>query len=297
MVWTSGWKLAAAVCDAGGLGVIGAGSLAPELLREHLVKMKAAVGTKDFAVNLPLFYHRIQEQIDLLLEFKVPIVITSAGSPKTYTQLLRANGIKVFHVVSSLAFALKSQEAGVDAVIAEGFEAGGHNGREETTTMVLLQELRGNLSIPYIAAGGIGSGYAMAAAMCMGAVAVQVGSLFVATEEASTHVKYKELLKRLGPGSTKLSLKKLMPVRLIKNTFFEKVKALEENAASAEELQDLLGKGRSKRGMFEGDLENGELEIGQVVSLINEIRPAKSVLMQLITEFRAAQENLASLKF
>ncbi len=295
MVWTSGWKLASAVTNAGALGVIGAGSMSPEILEEHLVKMKAAVGAKPYAVNLPLFYSRIEEQIALLEKYQVPIIISSAGNPSLYTKRFKEMGAKVIHVVSSLKFALKAQDAGVDAVVAEGFEAGGHNGRDETTTLVLLQELQGKLDIPYIAAGGIGSGQAIVAAMALGAVAVQVGSLFVATLEASNHPRYKEMLVNLGPGATKLSLKELMPVRLIKNPFFEQVAAKEAAGASKEELAALLGKGRARRGMFEGDLEEGELEIGQITSKIEAIVPASDLVDRLMSEYRDCLQRLKNL--
>jgi len=274
MVWCSGWKLASAVSNAGGLGIIGAGSMYPEILKEHLQKCKSATN-KPFAVNLPLLYPNIEEHIASIIEAKVPIVFTSAGNPNTWTSHLQSHGIKVVHVVSSSKFAMKSEAAGVDAIVAEGFEAGGHNGREETTTMCLIPAVCQHVHVPIIAAGGIASGKAMLAAFALGAEGVQIGSRFVASQESSAHIKYKEALIHTKEGDTEIRLKSVTPVRLLKNNFYQQVKTAEENGASPEELRQLLGKGRAKRGMFEGELDNGELEIGQVSAQINTILPAK----------------------
>jgi enoyl-[acyl-carrier protein] reductase II len=290
MIWASGWRLASAVSNAGGLGMIGAGSMYPEVLREHIQKCNAATD-KPFAVNLPLLYPDIDKHVQIIVEEKVPIVFTSAGNPKTWTGKLKAHGIKVVHVVSSSKFALKAQDAGCDAVVAEGFEAGGHNGREETTTMVLIPAVCNAVSIPVIAAGGIATGRQMLAAMILGAAGVQVGSRFVATPEASSHMNFKEAVVQAKEGDTQLSLKKLTPVRLIKNAFFEKVQLAEDNCASPEALQQLLGRARAKKGMFEGDLEEGELEIGQVSAIINEIKPAAEVVNELWSDFEKALQN------
>ena len=284
MVWCSGWKLASAVSNAGGLGLIGAGSMHPEVLQEHIQKCKKATNNP-FGVNVPLMYPEIDTIMQIIKEQKVPIVFTSAGNPKTWTQTLKAEGIKVVHVVSSLKFALKSQDAGVDAVVAEGFEAGGHNGREETTTLCLIPMIAEKIDIPLIAAGGIGSGRSMLAAMALGADGVQIGSRFAATVESSAHEHFKQMIVEASEGSTELSLKKLTPVRLLKNSFYQKVKKAEMDGAESEELRALLGKGRAKRGMFEGDLEEGELEIGQIAAVIHRIQPAAEVLDQIWQEF------------
>lgn len=290
MIWASGWKLAAAVSEAGGLGIIGAGSMYPSVLREHIQKYRRAT-EKPFAVNLPLLYPDIEEHISIIEEEGVPIVFSSAGNPKTHTARLQASGIKVVHVVSSSRFALKAEEAGVDAVVAEGFEAGGHNGREETTTLCLIPAVRAAVKIPLIAAGGIGSGRAMFAAMALGAEGVQIGTRFVCSQEASSHPAFKEKILQTGEGGTQLALKKLTPVRLIKNAFYEKVKALEDQGASPEQLLALLGRARAKKGMFEGDLEEGELEIGQVSATIQRIQPAAEIVEEIWSAFLNAWEN------
>ncbi|MFY0252566.1 NAD(P)H-dependent flavin oxidoreductase [Chitinophaga sp. 30R24] len=295
MIWASGWRLASAVSNAGGLGLIGSGSMYPDILREHIQKCRQATN-KPFGVNVPLLYPDIDQLINIILEEKVPIVFTSAGNPKTWTPVLKAAGIKVVHVVSSAAFALKSEAAGVDAVVAEGFEAGGHNGREETTTMVLVPAVCEQVSIPVIAAGGIGSGKAMAAAFALGASGVQVGSRFVATPEASSHINFKQAVVNAREGDTMLSLKKLAPVRLIKNNFYQAVQAAEDNGADVTALKNLLGRARAKAGMFEGNLEEGELEIGQVSALIHRIQPAASVVEEIWTEFRFTVQRLHQLK-
>ena len=288
MVWNSGWKLASAVSNTGGLGLIGAGSMYPEVLREHIQKCKAAT-TKPFGVNVPLLYPDIDKLMQIIIEEGVQIVFTSAGNPKTWTTHLKDHGIKVVHVVSSVKFALKAQEAGVDAVVAEGFEAGGHNGREETTTFTLIPMVKEQLEIPLIAAGGIATGKGMLAAMILGADGVQIGSRFVATPEASSHQAFKELVVEAKEGATELTLKELAPVRLLKNKFYTDVKRLYENTPTKEELSALLGRGRAKKGMFEGDLEEGELEIGQIAGLIHEIKPAAEVVAEIITEFKAIE--------
>ena len=290
MIWASGWRLASAVSNAGGLGLIGAGSMYPDVLREHIQKCKAATN-KPFGVNVPLLYPAINELIEIIIEEKVSIVFTSAGDPKTWTSTLKKEGIIVVHVVSSSKFAQKAEEAGCDAVVAEGFEAGGHNGREETTTLVLIPLVRNIVKIPVIAAGGIATGRQMFASMVLGASGVQVGSRFVASNEASAHLNFKEKIIGLGEGDTMLSLKQLTPVRLIKNSFFEEIKKAEENCASIEELTIILGRARAKKGMFEGDLQNGELEIGQVCALINEIKPAAEIVKEIWTEFELTQNK------
>ena len=290
MIWASGWRLASAVSNAGGLGLIGAGSMYPDVLREHIQKCKAATN-KPFGVNVPLLYPAINELIEIIIEEKVSIVFTSAGNPKTWTSTLKKEGIIVVHVVSSSKFAQKAEEAGCDAVVAEGFEAGGHNGREETTTLVLIPLVRNTIKIPVIAAGGIATGRQMFASMVLGASGVQVGSRFVASNEASAHLNFKEKIIGLGEGDTMLSLKQLTPVRLIKNSFFEEIKKAEENCASIEELTTILGRARAKKGMFEGDLQNGELEIGQVSALINEIKPAAEIVKEIWTEFELTQNK------
>lgn len=284
MIWASGWRLAAAVSNAGALGLIGAGSMYPDVLLAHLKKCKAATD-KPFGVNLPLLYPDIDQHVKHIIEQKVPIVFTSAGNPKTWTAILKAEGIKVVHVVSSAKFALKSQDAGVDAVVAEGFEAGGHNGREETTTLCLIPQVRQAIDIPLIAAGGIATGRAMYATMALGAEGVQVGSRFICTPEASSHQNFKDAVVQASEGATILSLKALTPVRLIKNSFFERVQQAEAAGADKDALNELLGRGRAKLGMFEGDLIEGELEVGQVSGLINEIKPAAEVVSELWNEF------------
>lgn len=294
MVWCSGWKLASTVSNNGGLGLIGAGSMTIELLREHILKCQAAT-SNSFGVNIPLLYSGVEDQIDLIIELGVKIVFTSAGNPKTWTKKLKNEGIIVVHVVSSSKFALKAQEAGVDAIVAEGFEAGGHNGREETTTLCLIPEVTKKVTIPVIAAGGIGSGKAIAAAFSLGASGVQIGSLFASCKESSAHELFKEKIINTKEGDTKLSLKPLAPVRLIKNDFFEQINQLEQNGASIETLKNLLGKGRAKRGMFEGDLINGELEIGQVSSSIHSIKSAKDIIEDLWNEFILTKRRLANL--
>ena len=287
MVWTSGWRLASAVSNAGALGIIGSGSMYPDILQEHIQKYKTASG-KPFAVNVPLLYPGIDKHIQIIIEEKVPIVFTSAGNPKTWTSILKEQGIIVVHVVSSTKFAVKAQEAGCDAIVAEGFEAGGHNGREETTTMVLVPAVCAAVDIPVLAAGGIATGRQMLAAMVLGAEGVQVGSRFVASVEASSHENFKNLVITAKEGDTQLSLKQLTPVRLMKNNFFMQVQDAEKNGASAEELEKLLGKGRAKQGMFEGKLDEGELEIGQVSALIKNIKPAADIVQELYKEYEAA---------
>ena len=291
MVWCSGWKLAAAVSNAGGLGIIGAASMYPQVLEEHLQKIKKAT-SKPYAVNIPLLYPQIDDLIEIIIRESVPIVFTSAGSPKKYTPKLKAAGIKVVHVVSSTKFALKSEEAGVDAVVAEGFEAGGHNGREETTTLCLIPAVVDAVKIPVIAAGGIGSGRAMAAAMALGADAVQIGSRFVATPEASAHQNFKQRVVDANEGDTELSLKVVTPVRLLKNEFYDQVKKAQDSGASADELRAILGRGRAKKGMFEGDLSDGELEIGQVSATIKSIKPAAQIVDEIIDEYNKVIGNL-----
>ena len=296
MIWCSGWELASAVSNAGGLGIIGSGSMYPNILEEHIVKCKNATN-KPFAVNLPMLYPDIDKHIETIIKYKVPIVFTSAGNPKTWTSILKKEGVTVVHVVSSVKFALKAQEAGVDAVVAEGFEAGGHNGRDETTTMCLIPNVAKEISIPLIAAGGIGTGRGMLAAMNLGADGVQIGSRFVATPESSAHQNFKDYVVKANEGDTLLTLKEITPVRLLKNQFFEKVQEAYKNDASIEELQNLLGRGRAKKGMFEGNLVEGELEIGQVSSLINEIKPAADVLREILHEFEMARREQNSAKF
>ena len=284
MIWVSGWKLASAVSNAGGLGMIGSGSMYPEVLKEHIIKCKAATN-KPFAVNIPLLYPDIDKHISIIIEEKVPVVFSSAGNPKTFTSILKAEGIKVVHVVSSSKFAQKAQDAGCDAVVAEGFEAGGHNGREETTSFVLIPAVKDKISIPIIAAGGIATGRQMFAAMVLGAGGVQVGSRFVASNEASCHDNFKKAVIAAQEGDTELSLKKLTPVRLLKNDFYEQVKNAEQNNASVKEMEQLLGRGRAKHGMFEGDLVNGELEIGQVSCLIKNVIPAADIVNEIWCEY------------
>lgn len=287
MIWCSGWELAAAVSNAGGLGIIGSGSMYPEILEEHVIKCKVATD-KPFAVNLPMLYPDIDKHIETIIKYKVPIVFTSAGNPKTWTNHLKSHGILVVHVVSSVKFALKAQEAGVDAIVAEGFEAGGHNGRDETTTMVLIPSVARELSIPLIAAGGIGTGRGMLAAMNLGADAVQIGSRFVATPESSAHQNFKTTVVNAKEGDTLLTLKEVTPVRLIRNHFFNQLQDAYDKGADVEALKTLLGRGRAKKGMFEGDLHEGELEIGQISGLIDNIKPAKDVVLEILNEYRQA---------
>ena len=294
MIWTSGWRLASAVSNAGGLGVIGAGSMYPGVLREHIQKCKKAT-SKPFGVNIPMLYPDIDKLMDIIIEENVKIVFTSAGNPKTWTPFLKEKGITVVHVVSSLKFALKAQDAGVDAIVAEGFEAGGHNGRDETTTMVLIPAVKEKIHIPLIAAGGIATGKAMLAAMVLGADAVQVGSRFVASEEASNHMNFKEVVVKAKEGDTHLTLKELAPVRLVKNKFYNDVQKAYATGATVEELKTLLGRGRAKKGMFLGDLEDGELEIGQVSALIHDIKPADEIVKALMKEFNERKAELSSL--
>ncbi len=290
MIWASGWRLAAAVSNAGGLGIIGAGSMYPPVLREHLAKIKD-VTTKPYAVNLPLLYPSIEEHIQSIIEAKVPVVFTSAGNPKLWTSKLKDNGITVVHVVSSAKFAVKCQQAGVDAVVAEGFEAGGHNGREETTTMCLIPSVRKSIDIPLIAAGGIASGRAMFAAMVLGAEGVQIGSRFICSYEASSHPSFKQAIVEASEGDTVLSLKQLTPVRLLKNNFYRIVAEAESKGSSIEELSKILGRGRAKAGMFEGDLSEGELEIGQVSSLIDTVMPAADIVAEIWRDFKDAYKE------
>ncbi len=294
MVWCSGWRLAAAVSNAGGLGLLGAGSMHPETLIEHIDKMNAAT-TKPWGINVPLMYPEIEKLMDIIIEKGVKIVFTSAGSPKKFTARLHEAGIKVAHVVSSSKFAKKCEEAGVDAVVAEGFEAGGHNGREETTTMALIPQVREAISLPLIAAGGIGSGKAMLAAMALGAEGVQIGTLFAVSEESSASDAFKQMCVNLGEDGTMLALKKISPTRLIKNELYAKIAEAESRGAEADELRELLGKAASKRGIFEGDLENGELEIGQIVSAIKEVQPVSTIMKNLIDDFTATQSRIAAL--
>ena len=294
MVWCSGWRLAAAVSNAGGLGLLGAGSMHPETLIEHIDKMNAATD-KPWGINIPLMYPEIERLIEIIIEKGVKIVFTSAGSPKKYTARFHEAGIKVAHVVSSSKFAKKCEEAGVDAVVAEGFEAGGHNGREETTTLALIPQVRDAISLPLIAAGGIGSGKAMLAAMALGAEGVQIGTLFAVSEESSASDAFKKLCVDLGEDGTMLALKKISPTRLIKNELFAKIAEAESRGAEADELRELLGRAASKRGIFEGDLENGELEIGQIASTIKEVKPVAQIMHELITDFHTTQSKIQTL--
>lgn len=290
MIWASGWRLASAVSNAGGLGLIGAGSMYPEVLKEHIQKCKAATD-KPFGVNLPLLYPDIDKHIAIIIEEKVPIVFTSAGNPKTWTKTLQDAGIKVVHVVSSAKFAKKSEDAGVDAVVAEGFEAGGHNGREETTTLCLIPMVRQAVNIPVIAAGGIATGRGMFAVMALGAEGAQVGSRFVCSPEASSHQNFKQAVVDANEGDTSLTLKNLTPVRLIKNEFYATVFEAENRGASKEELEEILGRARAKKGMFEGDLTEGELEIGQISGLIKDIKPAGEIVAEMWEEFKETAES------
>lgn len=296
MIWCSGWDLASAVSNAGGLGIIGSGSMYPEILDEHIRKCQSATN-KPFAVNLPMLYPDIDKHIETIIRYKVPIVFTSAGNPKTWTSHLKSHGIKVVHVVSSVKFALKAQEAGVDAVVAEGFEAGGHNGRDETTTFCIIPMVAKEISIPLIAAGGIGTGRGMLAAMNLGADGVQIGSRFVATHESSAHVNFKNAVINSNEGDTMLTLKELTPVRLLKNNFYQKLETIYAHGGNMEDLKTTLGRGRAKKGMFEGDMVEGELEIGQVAGLMDSIMPAKQVVEEIIAEFNEAILEQNSTKF
>lgn len=294
MIWCSGWELASAVSNAGGLGLIGSGSMYPEVLRKHIQKCKAAT-SKPFGVNVPLLYPDIDKHMQIIVEEGVKIVFTSAGNPATWTSWLKEKGITVVHVVSNTKFAKKCEDSGVDAVVAEGFEAGGHNGREETTTMCLIPMVRNAIKVPLIAAGGIGSGGSMAAAFCLGAEGVQIGSLFAASAESSAHINFKKTITQTGDGGTQLSLKELTPVRLIKNEFYNKVQEASLRCASKEELATLLGRGRAKKGMFEGDLVEGELEIGQVSAMIDAVLPVSEIMNKLKQEFSETIKNMTTL--
>jgi len=294
MIWNSGWRLASAASNSGILGLIGAGSMYPDILREHIQKCKAATN-KPFGVNVPMLYPNITEIMDIIVEEGVKIVFTSAGNPKTWTKWLQDKGITVVHVVSSVKFALKAQEAGVDALVAEGFEAGGHNGRDETTTLTLIPMVKEQLQIPLIAAGGIATGKAMLACMVLGADGVQVGSRFVASEESSAHQAFKQVVVDAKEGDTQLTLKELAPVRLIKNKFYNQLQELYKTAPTPEQLKELLGRARAKRGMFEGDLEDGELEIGQIAGLIHDIKSVKNIVAEMVEEFEAAKVSVSKL--
>ncbi|OWY22632.1 nitronate monooxygenase [Sphingobacteriales bacterium UPWRP_1] len=294
MIWCSGWELASAVSNAGGLGIIGSGSMYPHVLEEHLQKCKAATN-KPFAVNIPLLYPNIEAHMQLVIKYRVPIVFTSAGNPKTWTPLLKSHGIKVVHVVSSSLFAQKAEAAGVDAVVAEGFEAGGHNGREETTTLCLIPLVAKAVSIPVIAAGGIATGSAMLAAFALGAEAVQMGTRFVASIESSAHQNFKQKVISVKEGDTMLALKKLVAVRLIKNAFYQQVADAEAKGANPDELAAILGRGRAKKGMYEGNMDDGELEIGQIAAILDEVQPAAQIIADVIAEFKQAQSRLCGL--
>lgn len=291
MVWCSGWRLASAVSNNGGLGLLGAGSMHPETLREHIIKTRQATD-RPFGVNVPLFYPELETILNIIVEEKVPIVFTSAGNPKKYTSWLKERGIIVAHVIASAAFAIKCEQSGVDAIVAEGFEAGGHNGRDETTTLTLIPSVKKVCSLPLMAAGGIATGDAILAAIALGAEGVQIGSRFAISEESSAHPDFKKLVTRLNEGDTQLSLKKLSPVRLIKNDFYNSVNQMEQSGAGDTELSALLGKGRAKKGMFEGDLSEGELEIGQVASIIDEVLPVHIIMENLVREYRQAKLRL-----
>ena len=291
MIWASGWRLASAVSNSGGLGLIGAGSMYPEVLREHIQKCNKATN-KPFGVNVPMLYPNIEEIMKIIVDEGVKIVFTSAGNPKTWTTYLKDNGITVVHVVSNVKFALKAQEAGIDAIVAEGFEAGGHNGRDETTTFTLLPMVKEKINIPLIAAGGIATGRGMLAAMILGADGVQIGSRFVASEEASSHINFKNKVVEAQEGDTYLTLKELAPVRLLKNKFFSDVQDLYKHNPTTEQLKELLGRGRAKKGMFEGDLDEGELEIGQISGLIHEIKPAVKIIRDIINDYHRAKEDI-----
>ena len=296
MIWCSGWELASSVSNAGGLGIIGSGSMYPEVLDEQIAKCKV-VTSKPFAVNLPMLYPDIDKHIETIIKYKVPIVFTSAGNPKTWTKHLQDHGIVVVHVVSSVKFALKAEAAGVDAIVAEGFEAGGHNGRDETTTLCLIPMVADAIKIPLIAAGGIGTGRTMLSAMILGADAVQVGSRFVASNESSAHINFKNSVVEAKEGDTQLTLKEITPVRLIKNPFYNKLSNAYEQGANTDELKELLGRGRAKKGMFEGDLIEGELEIGQISGLINEIKPAADIVQEILSEYNMALKEFSTDKY
>lgn len=291
MIWVSGWRLASAVSNAGGLGLIGSGSMYPDVLREHIQKCKKATD-KPFGVNVPMLYPQIKELMDIIVEEGVKIVFTSAGNPKTWTAFLKEKGITVVHVVSSVKFALKAEAAGVDAVVCEGFEAGGHNGREESTTFTLIPMVKEQVKIPVIAAGGIGSGRGMLAAIVLGADGVQIGSRFAATIESSAHDNFKKTIVDVKDGDTHLTLKEIAPVRLVKNKFYDQVQELYQQNPTVDQIKELLGRARAKKGMFEGDLENGELEIGQIAGIIHEIKPAKQVLQEIVKEFEEVKNSL-----
>ncbi|MDY0077416.1 MAG: DUF561 domain-containing protein [Bacteroidales bacterium] len=293
MIWCSGWKLASAVSNAGGLGLIGAGSMYPQVLEEHILKCQAATN-KPFGVNVPLLYPETDELIDIILRLKVPIVFTSAGNPAKYTGLLKSEDRTVVHVIANQKFAQKAEQAGADAIVAEGFEAGGHNGLEETTTFTLIPLIKQAVNIPVIAAGGIATGRQMLAAFALGADGVQIGSRFAASTESSAHEGFKQAIVNAGDGATVLSMKKLMPVRLLKNAFYEKVRAAELAGADKEALKEILGRARAKKGMFEGDLEEGELEIGQVAALINDIKPAAEIMQEILKEYHAVKNNFST---
>ncbi len=292
MVWVSGWKLASAVSNAGGLGLIGAGSMYPDVLREHIQKCKKATD-KPFGVNIPMLYPQVDKLMDIIVEEDVKIVFTSAGNPKTWTFFLKEKGITVVHVVSSVKFAIKAESTGVDAIVCEGFEAGGHNGREETTTFTLIPMVKESITIPVIAAGGIGNGRGMLAAMVLGADGVQIGSRFAATEESSAHVNFKQKIIDVKDGDTHLTLKELAPVRLIKNKFYQEIQELYKENPTKEELIGLLGRARAKKGIFEGDLDNGELEIGQIAGIINKISSAKDILEEIVTDFETLKKTFS----
>ena len=296
MIWCSGWKLASAVSNSGGLGLIGAGSMYPEVLREHIIKCQNATN-KPFGVNLPLLYPALDQHIQTIIDLDVKIVFTSAGSPKKYTSKLKKHGIKVVHVTSNLKFAKKSEEAGVDAVVCEGFEAGGHNGKDEITTLCLIPSIRDKINIPIISAGGISSGMAMLAVMSLGADAVQIGSRFVASYECSAHINFKNEVIKAEEGDTMLSLKDLTPVRLLNNNFYQKVKEAEERGDSDEELRHLLGRGRAKKGMFEGELDEGELEIGQVSAIINDIQSVQEIFDEILKDFNKEKSRVSKISF
>jgi enoyl-[acyl-carrier protein] reductase II len=296
MIWCSGWELASAVSNAGGLGIIGSGSMYPDVLREHIQKCKAATNLP-FGVNLPLLYPQVDDHIQIIIEENVKVVFTSAGSPKKWTSYLKEHGITVVHVVSNLKFALKSVEAGVDAIVAEGFEAGGHNGKEETTTMCLIPLISSSVSVPIIAAGGIATGRGMLAAMALGADGVQIGSRFIATPESSAHQSFKEYVLASKEGDTKLTLKEITPVRLLNNPFYQEVVSAYDNGASVDDLKELLGRGRAKKGMFQGDLKDGELEVGQVSAFIQNIKSAEEVVAEIIEEYFQVKDLLSNSKF
>ena len=293
MIWNSGWKLASAVSNSGGLGLIGAGSMYPDVLREHIQKCKKAT-SKPFGVNVPMLYPNITEIMEIIIEEQVPIVFTSAGNPKTWTSWLKERGVVVVHVVSNVKFALKAEAAGVDAIVAEGFEAGGHNGRDETTTLTLIPMVKEAIKIPLIAAGGIATGRGMLATMTLGADGVQVGSRFVASEESSAHQSFKDVVVKAQDGDTQLTLKELAPVRLVKNKFYNDLQELYKTNPNIDQLKELLGRARAKRGMFEGDLEEGELEIGQVAGLIHDIKPAAEIINEMVKEYHEAKTKIVS---